>query len=801
VIPGPVKLPHLIGAHLTSARAILWGAALAILGGALCFVPLLNLLSYEFSFVVGLVAACGAAYLAVQLVARARAAAEITTPWHLYGWALATNLALLLCVPLLLITLNAVRVKVCDYRAGLAFYLLLPVLSVAVASAVGVAAGLAVPRRGRAVAVALGVIAASVGVALYRFWAAPPIFAYDPFGGYFPGALYDEDLRLEAPLLWARLQHVAGALALLCGVAALADHHELRLRLGLLRAPHRRGAVAACLAALAVAALLYALGPRLGFRQDAASIARELGGRRETAHFTIIYPKVGDAARTIDLIVEDHEVSYAQLSRTLGVAPPRITSFVFASAEQKRRLMGAARVELAKPWRREIYIRHERYPHPVVRHELAHVFAGEFAGGPFQVPTRPSFFGRERRPFVNVGLLEGVAEAASWAGGGRLTPHQWARTLDELKLRPRLRQVFSLGFFGDSAPRSYTLAGSFCRWLLETRGPAPLRAVYRSGGDFTAAYGRDLDALEAEWLAWLRRQPLVAEDLELARDHFLRPSIFRVPCAHAVAARRRKADGLFRGGAKEEAIAQLRQVCRDDPGDPEGPLDLAVALGSAGDPAAARRAFDELLARKLPGATRARVESSLADFLLRTGRDLEARAALNALLALPTDDGLKRITTARLMALDNPRLGAQLRPALVPEPDGTDAALLLLRLREVVTAAPHEGLGPYLLGRQLYARGRPKEALPWLRQATVLPLPDQRFARENQRILGHAAHEAGDSALAGAVFRGLRDAEGTPEALRLEAVDMLERIVFDRTSGLGPRPAPRPGAPASAPAP
>jgi hypothetical protein len=773
------------------ARALAWGAALAVLAAALCFVPLFDLLSYEFAFVIGLVAAFGAAHLAVHLVARARAAAEITTPWRLYGWALAANVALLLVAPLVLITLNAVRVKVCDYWAGLAFYLLLPVLSVACATAVGVVAGLAVPRRGLATGAALAVLVASIGVALYRFWAAPPIFAYDPFGGYFPGALYDEDLRLGAPLLWARLQHLAGALALVTAAAALCDHHALRLRRGLLRAADRRGAVLAAVALLAAATTLHALAPRLGFRHDAGTIAHELGGRRDTPHFTILYPKVGDAARTIDLIVEDHEFSYAQLARTLGVAPPHITSYVFASAEQKRRLMGAARVQVAKPWRREIYIQQASYPHPVVRHELAHVFAGEFAGGPFRVPTRPALFGRERRPVVNVGLIEGVAEAASWAGGGRLTLHQWVRALDELKLRPPLRRAFGLGFFGDSAPRSYAIAGSFCRWLLETRGPTALRAVYRSGGDFAAAYGRDLEALEAEWLAFLRRVPLDTEDRELARDRFLRPAIFKVPCAHAVAARRRKADGLFRGGAKAEALEQLRQVCRDDPGDPDGPLDLAIALGQSGDPAGARRAFDALLARKLPGATRARIESSLADLFMRTRQDREARVTLQSLLALPTDDGLKRTTTARLLALDDPRLGAQLRPALVsPEPDGTDAVLLLLRLREVVAAAPHEGIGPYLLGRQLQLRGRPREALPWLRQATVLPLPDQRFRRENQRLFGHAAHEAGEPTFAAAAFRQLRADETTPETLRLEAEDMLERIEFDRASGLGPRPAP-----------
>ena len=52
------------------------------------------------------------------------------------------------------------------------------------------------PRRGRVVAFALPVV--SLVWTLLRLYRDPPVFAFDPFGGYFPGPIYDEALRPPA---------------------------------------------------------------------------------------------------------------------------------------------------------------------------------------------------------------------------------------------------------------------------------------------------------------------------------------------------------------------------------------------------------------------------------------------------------------------------------------------------------------------------------------------------------------------------------------------------------------------------
>ena len=150
-------------------------------------------------------------------------------------------------------------------------------------------------------------------------------------------------------------------------------------------------------------------------------------------------------------------------------------AFLFDTPAQKRALMGAGHTFIAKPWRREIYLQHDAWPHEVTKHELAHVFAGPFGDPIFGIARRGLAF--------NVGLIEGVAVAAAWAGQP-LTPHQMVKILRDAKLvdERTLPSVMGPSFFGLNAAQAYNLAGSFCRFLVDTRGVDKLEALYRAAG-------------------------------------------------------------------------------------------------------------------------------------------------------------------------------------------------------------------------------------------------------------------------------------------------------------------------------
>src|SRR5436190_18897053 len=197
--------------------------------------------------------------------------------------------------------------------------------------------------------------------------------------------------------------------------------------------------------------------------------------------------------------------------------------------------MGARDVEMAKPWRREIYLDHRGFPHGSLRHEIAHVVASAFGDPIFGVAAK-RFAGLP--VFVSPGLIEGFAVAADWPGGyDRLTPHESVRAMQQLGVQPTIRELLSLQFLTVSSARSYMTAGSFLRFLLDTYGAPSLRRLYESGGDFEGTYGKSIATLESEWRKMIATIALPPDVVEGNRERFRAGSVFARPCPHAIAAR------------------------------------------------------------------------------------------------------------------------------------------------------------------------------------------------------------------------------------------------------------------------
>ncbi|MEM9493543.1 MAG: hypothetical protein AAGC55_30620, partial [Myxococcota bacterium] len=416
-------------------------------------------------------------------------------------------------------------VRNCDWLFGIQAFVLMPLISCFLASALGVLLGvLCGRRRGLSNAAPYAVFVAAVLYAVWRFYAAPPVFSYNTFGGYFTGNLYDENVAFRAPFYWSRLYQIAALGTLLGMIAAWLDVPSMTVRWRAPR-PSRRRLRSAALAVILAVILgwLHHSSGTLGFAVSAGDIQDQLGGRYDTEHFVIYYPPGGDIERDIHFIAEDHEFRYSQVVAALGAEPEqRITSFYFASAEDKFRLMGARRVYMAKPWRYEIYLNHRSFPHPILRHEIVHAVAADFGSPIFRVSAGtwaglPVLF--------NVGLIEGIAVAADWPNhfDKPLTPHESVKALRELDMAPPAERLLGTGFFSFSTSRSYTMAGSLVRYLLDQYGAERLRQLYRNGGDFAAAYGRPQGELIAEWSAMIDRIELQPGAAETVRERFRRP--------------------------------------------------------------------------------------------------------------------------------------------------------------------------------------------------------------------------------------------------------------------------------------
>jgi hypothetical protein len=695
-------------------------------------------------------------------------------------------------LPLVALSLNALRVRNCDYLSGLAWFVVLPLLSAACASAAGVTVGLLAPTRRRltATVLAVAVVFGSLLWGGYRFYVEPPIFAYDPFAGYFAGSLYDEEVRIAAPLLWARAYHFAVASAALSACALFLDGRKLALSL---RAARGR----LPLAGLTLLFSLIALGlhhdrARLGFQRDTAQLARALGAERVTPHFVLHYSPRGPFAKDIDRYAADAEFRYAELHQLLGVAPlGRVDAFLFDSAAQKGALMGAAHTSIATPWRRQIYLQADGWPHPVLMHELAHVFMGRFGDSIFGVSRCGLAF--------NVGLIEGAAVAASWDGTpSELTPDQQVKAMREAHIAPPLGRVMSLDFLGLSAAQAYAEAGSFCRFLLERDGPKTFGALFHAAGDARAyprLYHKSFAALEAEWSKQIDAVRLPADEAALARERLSRPGVFHRVCAHELALRRQAAQEALATGDSARALQLLRSVCADDPDEPQNRVAVMDTAYAAGDRAATRSAALLLIDDpKLDSTLRSRAQAMLGDLALTSGDRAGAAAHYRAALSLPLAEDAARLVTAKRIAAEEPPgpIADGLSRYLVPPKGHRDDALDLLDLSELVRAAPDRGLFHYLFGLRLAAHDQPARSAAelTLSLSSARALPDARFRRAALRQLGRARFLDGDLAGARAAFAEL--AKDPRPSVRREATDFIARIAAALTARpVGGRSEPR----------
>ncbi len=754
-----------------------WIGILAIVAVALLFVPLFDVLGYEWCLVMAVASSLAGANIGAVRVWRERrqrppsavTAAEahpLATVVRLW-WRATLHAWAALAVPFLLISANALRVRNCDFAGGLAWLVMLPILSSAMGAAAGTLAGLVRAFRERVApsALAIGIVVASVAWGVFRFYDAPPIFGYDPFVGYFAGTLYDEEVAITAAFAWARLYQAALVVTWLALAAALLDAPRLTMRLG---APRLRP-LALALVAGAAAATLWHGRARLGFALSADDIARRLGAEKRTAHFVLHYSPTGPYAKELDAYARDDEFWWRELERWFGAAPtPPVHAFLFDNAGQKRALMGAGHTFIAKPWRREIYLQHDAWPQTVTKHELAHVFAGRFGDPIFGIARRGLAF--------NVGLIEGVAVAASW-GGQPLTPHQIVKVLREAKLvdAGTLAHVMGPSFFGLNAAQAYNIAGSFCRFLADTRGVPKLMELYRAAGSddsWRRIYGVDFATLAAEWLQLVDAEEVPARERTVALARLRHPSIFRRPCAHALALKKQAAREAAQAGDKRRALFDWNDVCSQEP-TPENELERMHVALAAGD-------YDDvarLLSLAGPvddvaWAPAAMLRGDLA--VLRGHADAHS---YDEAAAAPLDEATARLATVKQTIARWPASPARTTLLeLLAAPAGThDAALDLVTLQKLTDEHPERGLLHYLLGRQLYQRGRFADAADELARHGDDGLPDARFDREALRLRGAALYRLGRCDEARPLFEQLAGDKGAPVGQRLDAFDWLAR--------------------------
>jgi tetratricopeptide (TPR) repeat protein len=702
------------------------GSVAAVLGGV-GFVPLFGGPGYESALASGLCVPTAAAVATALDVSESPAA----SPLECVGRGLQSGLVLAF-VAVATTLLHGVRIGICDLAGGLLLFALTAGIGALMGGAFGVLVGeFARGSRRRRLLCVLGAPVgpvAGIVVSVARFYGSPMVFAFDPFFGFFSGALYDTVVDVR-PELWT---YRAGSLATLTGVALVASALERNAR-GSIALPSMGGSSQSLWrlglgsAALAASLGVAAAGPVLGHWQTATTIAAALGGRAAGPRCDVVFPDTLSLQRAA-LIERDCEEEVAAVEERLHARlDGRLVAFFFRDTAEKHRLMGAADTSIAKPWRHEVYLQLAGYPHPVLGHEIAHVVAGSFACGPFRVG------GRALGWWPNPGLIEGVAVSAS-PDDDELSGAQWARAMLDLGILPRMRDVFSLGFLGDNAAKSYTVAGAFVTWVTDRWGPEVMHAWY-AGASLEDLTRSSWTAIESQFHVALSALDMPAGASAYARARFGRPGLWTRHCPHVVDAFDRQGDSCRNDRRFDRAKDAYQQALERDASDWHARFETAKMDLFLADPARGRAQLERLAADEaVPRTVRDRADEALGDDDLTRGRNEEAAERYRGLADRVLDEDFGRTMEVKALGAADPRARSTVLSMLVGDPSrGIDPWLGALRLGDWA-ASSQDALALYLVGRNLALREEFAEASAWLDRAILAGGPTPRIARESIRL-------------------------------------------------------------------
>ena len=757
----------------------LWFIAFGVLALILANVPLFNILAFEFCAVLALSISFAGAHIALTVVQQMKRQPEALSgsPRQIvipcFGSALIFNFGLLV-LPLGIILLNALRVKNCNFSEGFLFFFLLPIISCLYATATGVFFGFWIKRRWLAYLAYICYLLLSYLPVVINLIFHPPVFAYHATFGYFPGPIYDSVIPITSTLLIARAETLLWTLLFLgltVSICEVSRDTELmpQLRWRKLFKSLTKRVWLYLLIVCAIGFQFYA--GTLGIRPTRGDIARKLGGFRETAHFEIFYAR--ELQAEIERIAEDCEFQYAQLSAYLvpegGKLSRKVRAYIYASPEQKKRLIGAGSTSVEDPFGHGFHIHAQGFPHPVLKHELAHVFT---------VPWSPL------KVSLKIGLHEGIAVAADW-DEGRLTAHQWAKAMRQMEIAPPLSAIMGIGFWGHAGSRSYLLAGSFVRFLVDTYGIEKFKAVFPVG-NFQQHYAKSLHSLEQEWVDFLDSVPLQDEDVAYANYRLKRRSVFEQVCAHEMAVLRDTAWQAYFRKDFTTAVDTFEMMLSDEP-------DNLSTLRGLMYSAYRMENYDEALslANRIASTedTRFTPEASLLKGDIYWLKN-EHEKAMDAYASIETEyETFEHRRMKRIAALSYPDVVQSQRDGAMPgersirelfrdilvasKPASEKMALLSV----CVPAAPDSWLPYFVAGELLHKEKAWQISNEYLHKAVRLMIAQQhgKLMLEAQRLIGINAYEQKDYAAAQNAFQSIAENTALPLGEVLSAQDWIQR--------------------------
>jgi hypothetical protein len=365
------------------------------------------------------------------------------------------------------------------------------------------------------------------------FYFLPQVYFFNPLITYFPGTIYDESIEVNQKIVLYRLL-----------VSFVSVFIFIVINKFLLTAKGRRIKVKVLVISIMTSlfALTYFIYPHIGLSTTTERISNILNKKIDTENYTIHFDS-SISSTEMEYINRLHQIYYSELTEYFSAGVNgKISSFVFSDAHQKYELIGAENADVAKPWLKQIYITADSYE-STLKHELAHVFAGEFGANPFRV-----------HPYLNFALIEGIAMAAEddFAGYQLIDMVASSRNTD-YAMNP-LYFFEGTNFFVNASSIGYVNSGLFIQFIIAKFGIDKVKKWY-SGERFNNIISKsklELDSAFQEYIYSEQKQLISSITLQY---YFGRSSIFMKECPRYIANKLKEAYKFYE---KEKYFESLK---------------------------------------------------------------------------------------------------------------------------------------------------------------------------------------------------------------------------------------------------
>lgn len=684
---------------------------------ALTFFPLIGVLGFEYAVTSAFLLSFVFIFTSVALTSSAYYEdSYFTNPNELLTKPVLINFSLLL-INFMIGLISSFYKRDCDVGSGIAFYLLIPLITWVFSTSIGVLSGVLFRKRGF---IAGSLVLISIIVySLWSFYGQVHIFFYNAVIGYFPGSFYDESITVTSSLVLYRAVILLWAFLIFTLVLIIRSLNKNKVSLFL---------IFIFVSLTSLLTFTYFKQENLGFKYSREYIKQNLLSETyETEHFVIHYAPGSKEAEDIQLIAGDHEWRYEEISSYLKIdLNDKISSYIYPDKESRKKYFGSFGAPFANPIHKEIHQVYTSFPMQSLKHELVHVISSEFGSDLTRISPE-------------LGLVEGVAVAADWPVN-KVDRHQAAKfLLSDEKLSRYLKHFLDFRFWYYPQSTSYTLMGSYCKYLIDVFGIENFKKYYKTGSP--EVYGQTTDQLITSWVEFLNSNIELTEDERmLLEDRFSEKSVFQSTCS-------RKTDKLFAKGIRKYksgdfsgAAIKFRQV-HDLSGDSNAKMFLAYSYYYNND-------YDSLFDLDIEtGLTEvdANIIRNLRLNALWAQRDLNRPPYIHfkELRSKPLPDNVRREIDLKL---DLVRFGKGLRQDMVNYLTADNSFDRFVIIKEVSELYRSYLPAYYLLGRMYFQGGDYKRALNNFKTAdsSISELPSLGIQLENLKLFGISYYALGD---------------------------------------------------------